>query len=401
MKGTIFLLTIAGTLAATSQSLPPSGTKIDVTSSQVSNDAQADETFVNIGTITFDDLIEDQVLTTYRGLVWTNFKVSSTSPSAPSLPLAAIPTSTTSSLRLTNGTFSLISVDLAGARNAGPAIIRGFDSDGVEIVSTTVPLTRTYATSDLSDFENLSELEFEFSVENASGIDNLVFESSQPTISISSIPSNMPSLLPSKSLPPSATPSQVSSSMPSATPSQVSSASPSQLPSETLEFPSESPSSLPSEFPSDAPSDMPSQTPSSTSIVSVVNIGTITFEDLTEDQVLATYHGLIWTNFKVSSTYPSAPSPPLAAVPTSTTSSVRLANGTFSLISVDIAGSRNAGPVIITGFDSDGVQTISTTVPLVGFYTRTVNLSDFENLSELEFEFSVANASAMDNWVFA
>eukprot|EP00980_Cylindrotheca_fusiformis_P018054 scaffold5780_cov102-Cylindrotheca_fusiformis.AAC.1 len=304
------------------------------------------------GTINFDDLIEDQPITTYHGLIWTNFFVSSTTPSAPSPPLAAIPAQTTSSVSLDNGTFSLTSVDLAGAKNVVPVIIRGFDSDGIQTISKTVPLTINYTTTDLADFENLSRVEFEFNVANASGIDNLVFAGSQP--SVSSIPSDMPSPAP--------------------------------------------PQSSASDFPSDAPSDMPSETPS-TSIVPCTG-GTINFDDLIQNEPITTYRGLIWTNFKVSSTSPSPPSPPRAAIPTATTSSVSLADGTFSLLSVDLAGLGSASPVIIRGFDSDGIENISKTVYFTGAY-ETYDLSQFENLSRVEFEFGIANASGIDNLVFA
>eukprot|EP00980_Cylindrotheca_fusiformis_P027739 scaffold22538_cov117-Cylindrotheca_fusiformis.AAC.1 len=94
-------------------------------------------------------------------------------PSPPSPPRAAIPTATTSSVRLADGIFSLLSVDLAGVGSASPVIIRGFDSDGIQTISNTVYFTGTYMTYDLSEFENLSRVEFEFGIANASGIDNL------------------------------------------------------------------------------------------------------------------------------------------------------------------------------------------------------------------------------------
>eukprot|EP00980_Cylindrotheca_fusiformis_P018056 scaffold5780_cov102-Cylindrotheca_fusiformis.AAC.3 len=261
-------------------------------------------------------------------------------------------------------------------------------------------------------------------------IDNVILEccngepSSQPTFSVSLAPSDFPSQAPSESLNPSEMLSlsfaPTSSSECSENqeckalgltglccptidnvfvPSEMPSALPSEIPGGPM--PTEFPTEAPSELPSEAPSEMPSQTPS-TSNVPFVNIGTITFDDLSSNVVLTTYRGLIWTNFKTASSRPQAPpSPPLAAVPTSTTASVRLPNGIFSLISIDIAGQGPRGPVIIRGFDSDGVQTISKEVEFIIVSFETKDLSGFENLSRLEFEFKASNIAAIDNWVFA
>jgi hypothetical protein len=133
------------------------------------------DTFVFLGTISFDDLEEDSTVTTYEGLVWTNFVVSATSPSAPSSPRAAIPTSSIPSFELSNGVFSLISIDIAGSASANPVTVRGFDSSGTETVSKTVTFLTTYATYDFSEFTNIAKVEFKFGVANAAGLDNFVF----------------------------------------------------------------------------------------------------------------------------------------------------------------------------------------------------------------------------------
>jgi hypothetical protein len=133
------------------------------------------DTFVILGTISFDDLEEDSTVTTYEGLVWTNFVVSATSPSAPSSPRAAIPTSSIPSFELSNGVFSLISIDIAGSASANPVTVRGFDSSGTETVSKTVTFLTTYATYDFSEFTNIAKVEFKFGVANAAGLDNFVF----------------------------------------------------------------------------------------------------------------------------------------------------------------------------------------------------------------------------------
>jgi hypothetical protein len=114
-------------------------------------------------------LEEDSTVTTYEGLTWTNFVVSLTSPSAPSSPRAAIPTSSTPSFELSDGVFSLISIDIAGSEKANPVTVRGFD------ISKTVSFLTTYATYDFSEFTNIAKVEFEFGVANAAGLDNFVF----------------------------------------------------------------------------------------------------------------------------------------------------------------------------------------------------------------------------------
>jgi hypothetical protein len=139
------------------------------------NRSRERDTFVFLGTISFDDLEEDSTVTTYEGLTWTNFVVSLTSPSAPSSPRAAIPTSSTPSFELSDGVFSLISIDIAGSEKANPVTVRGFDSSGTETVSKTVSFLTTYATYDFSEFTNIAKVEFEFGVANAAGLDNFVF----------------------------------------------------------------------------------------------------------------------------------------------------------------------------------------------------------------------------------
>lgn len=131
--------------------------------------------FVSIGTVSFDDLPEDSAVGTYEGLVWTNFVVSTTSPAAPSMPRAAIPSSTTPSFELINGVFSLISIDIAGAPSANPVLVTGFDSNGVQVVQKSISFITTYQTYDFSEFINLSRVEFIFGAANAAGLDNFVF----------------------------------------------------------------------------------------------------------------------------------------------------------------------------------------------------------------------------------
>jgi hypothetical protein len=130
---------------------------------------------VSLGTIRFDDLEEDTTVNTYAGLIWTNWVVSRTNPDSPSTPRAAIPTSTTPSFELSDGVFSLISIDIAGSASANPVIVRGFDSSGTETVSKTVSFLTVYATYDLSEFTNIAKVEFEFGVANAAGLDDFVF----------------------------------------------------------------------------------------------------------------------------------------------------------------------------------------------------------------------------------
>jgi hypothetical protein len=130
------------------------------------------DTFVSLGTISFDDLEEDSTVTTYAGLTWTNFVVSTPGPSS---PRADIPTSTTPSFELSDGVFSLISIDIAGSASASPVTARGFDSSGTQTVSKRVSFLTVYATYDFSEFTNIAKVEFEFGVANAAGLDNFVF----------------------------------------------------------------------------------------------------------------------------------------------------------------------------------------------------------------------------------
>eukprot|EP00980_Cylindrotheca_fusiformis_P019872 scaffold6992_cov102-Cylindrotheca_fusiformis.AAC.4 len=131
--------------------------------------------FVSIGTIYFDDLPEDSTITNYRGLVWTNFLVSATSPEPPSPPRAAIPKSKTSSFELNSGVFSLVSMDIAGSPSANPIIVKGFDVYANEVVSKSFTFKTVYETYDFSEFTNIAKVEFIFDEANASGLDNLVF----------------------------------------------------------------------------------------------------------------------------------------------------------------------------------------------------------------------------------
>jgi hypothetical protein len=118
---------------------------------------------------------EDEAITTYEGLTWSNFKASSTSPIAPSTPNAAVPTDTAASIELNSAVFHLASIDIAGAPGANPVTVKGFDVTGTQTVSKTVYFTTVYATYDLSEFANVAKVEFTFPISNAAGLDNWVF----------------------------------------------------------------------------------------------------------------------------------------------------------------------------------------------------------------------------------
>jgi hypothetical protein len=107
-------------------------------------------------------------------LVWSNWSASATNPSAPSSPRAAVPLSTTASIELLSGVFSMVSADIAGNNAANPVTVNGYDSDGNLSVSEVITFTTSYVTYDLSAFALISEVEFVFSGIVA-GVDNFVF----------------------------------------------------------------------------------------------------------------------------------------------------------------------------------------------------------------------------------
>eukprot|EP00980_Cylindrotheca_fusiformis_P019871 scaffold6992_cov102-Cylindrotheca_fusiformis.AAC.3 len=131
---------------------------------------------VNGITLDFDDLDEDESLIEYECLVWTNFRASETSPAPPSLPRALVPSLATTSVESTNGsTFSLVSIDIAGARANAPVQITGFDANGVLTVSKSIDYTTSYQEYDVSEFTNVQRVVFDWGTANASGTDNWVF----------------------------------------------------------------------------------------------------------------------------------------------------------------------------------------------------------------------------------
>eukprot|EP00980_Cylindrotheca_fusiformis_P013989 scaffold3650_cov76-Cylindrotheca_fusiformis.AAC.1 len=129
------------------------------------------------GPVNFDDIPEDDPFGNYRGLIWTNWFASSTNPTAPSLPRAAIPSNTVASFEIGAGEiFSLVSVEAAGSNSANPITIRGFDIGGNLIATKVInPLASSYTTFNLSAFTNVQRVTFEFQAPNSSGFDNFVF----------------------------------------------------------------------------------------------------------------------------------------------------------------------------------------------------------------------------------
>eukprot|EP00980_Cylindrotheca_fusiformis_P015598 scaffold4468_cov129-Cylindrotheca_fusiformis.AAC.5 len=143
------------------------------------------------GTLNFDDLGEDEPLTIYECLVWTNWRASETSPPAPSLERALVPgtTDTTvdgvSSVESVNGsTFSLSSIFLAGRGENRPVEIRGFDASGVLIVSEVIDFNGQYEQYDLTGFTNVQRIDFIWTLSTSAefsnfapnvGTDNWVF----------------------------------------------------------------------------------------------------------------------------------------------------------------------------------------------------------------------------------
>eukprot|EP00980_Cylindrotheca_fusiformis_P021767 scaffold8595_cov134-Cylindrotheca_fusiformis.AAC.3 len=137
----------------------------------------------------------------------------------------------------------------------------------------------------------------------------------------------------------------------------------------------------PSAAPSDAPSDTPSVSPSAAVFVSINGGQPVNFDDIGEDDPIEDYDGLTWTNWFASQTSPGAPSPPRAAIPSNTLTSIESGPGeVFSMVSVEAAGSNAADPVTIRGFDSGG-NLIATEVidPLSGSYS-TFDLTAFANV---------------------
>eukprot|EP00980_Cylindrotheca_fusiformis_P015594 scaffold4468_cov129-Cylindrotheca_fusiformis.AAC.1 len=131
--------------------------------------------------------------------------------------------------------------------------------------------------------------------------------------------------------------------------------------------------------------------------------GTKNFDDLLcEDQAIGTYEGLIFTNLRSSQTSPTAPSPTQAAVPSLPNTSIESADGstTFTLESVEIAGTQAASPVEIIGFDASGVQTAFLSLDFTGTY-QVYELTGFTNVQRIEFNWPIADASGMDNFVFS
>lgn len=150
-------------------------TKSTKSSSKGGGGGGGTDVFVSIGAVNFDDLAEDAAVGTYEGLIWSNFKASATTPTPPSAPRGAVPTSSTATVELASGVFSLVSVDIAGAPPANPVTIKGFNSAGTQTVTRVVNFLTTYATYDLSEFANVAKIEFDFGVADASGLDNFVF----------------------------------------------------------------------------------------------------------------------------------------------------------------------------------------------------------------------------------
>eukprot|EP00980_Cylindrotheca_fusiformis_P020289 scaffold7337_cov131-Cylindrotheca_fusiformis.AAC.4 len=157
-----------------------------------------------------------------------------------------------------------------------------------------------------------------------------------------------------------------------------------------------------SDTPSMVPSDAPSQTPSVGPVfVSIGAGGPVNFDDIPEDDPVGDYRGLTWTNWFASATKPAAPSPPRAAIPSNTLTSIEIGSGeVFSLVSVDAAGSNSANPITIRGFDNGG-NLIATEVinPLTASYS-TFDLTAFANVQRVTFELQAPNASGFDNFVF-
>jgi hypothetical protein len=131
------------------------------------------DVFVSIGVINFDDLADDEILTTYQGLVWSGFKSSPTNPAAPSTPNAGIPLSSSATFELASGVFSMTSVDIAGQPGASPVTINGFNSAGTQTVTKLIAFTTVYQTYDVSEFTNVAKVEFVFGT-TVAGIDNVV-----------------------------------------------------------------------------------------------------------------------------------------------------------------------------------------------------------------------------------
>jgi hypothetical protein len=120
-----------------------------------------------------------------------------------------------------------------------------------------------------------------------------------------------------------------------------------------------------------------------------VFIGAINFDDLTDNDVITTYKGLIWDGWEASLTIPAPPSPLLGAVATSLSSTIELASGVFSMISVDIAGDPPSNPVTVIGYDSSGTVSVSKTIAFTTLYV-TYDLSEFTNIAKVEFQFTTA-----------
>eukprot|EP00980_Cylindrotheca_fusiformis_P004895 scaffold1040_cov112-Cylindrotheca_fusiformis.AAC.1 len=135
--------------------------------------------------------------------------------------------------------------------------------------------------------------------------------------------------------------------------------------------------------------------------------GTKNFDDLLcEDEQIGTYQGLIFTELMTSQTNDPAPSGTQAAVPTDTVTSIESADGstTFTLERLEIAGSGDASPLEIIGYDANGDRTGS--IFLSGFkkayqiYELT-GFPELANVQKLEFIWPVAIASGMDNLEFS
>eukprot|EP00980_Cylindrotheca_fusiformis_P019873 scaffold6992_cov102-Cylindrotheca_fusiformis.AAC.5 len=132
---------------------------------------------VGIPTLTFDEFGEDDNISEFGGLQVTGMRASATSPAADG-GKAGVPNANTITFTAPAGrTFSLVSASMATSPPADPVTVRGFNEDGVEIVSEVIDLSTVYETYDLSAFANVSEVSFNYPGPSPAetAIDNLVF----------------------------------------------------------------------------------------------------------------------------------------------------------------------------------------------------------------------------------
>lgn len=135
------------------------------------------------------------------------------------------------------------------------------------------------------------------------------------------------------------------------------------------------------------------------------SIGGVDLDGLVEDSEIGTLSGLVWTNWKASAT-PTTDILgvlvlPMAAVPTSTTSTIEssISCGTFSLERIDMVGESAINPLTVNGYDNGGTLIVTKVLTLTNTYVR-YDLREFAEVAKIDFVFSAAGEAGFEDWRF-